>query len=111
MSTRREFSKAVKLAAYQRSGGHCEICTSKLYPGRFDYHHDKEDTFGGEPTLENCVVACVACHSKITRKRAAVIAKSNRVRNREIGIKKPSTFACARTSKFKKKITGEVVLR
>ncbi len=89
---RQEFTKAVKLAAFKRADGHCEGCTAKLYPGKFDYHHDKEDTFGGEPTLDNCKVLCVACHSKITRTRAKVIAKSNRVRNRHIGIRKRTGF-------------------
>ena len=92
MNERREFSAKTKLAAWQRSGGNCEICTSKLYPGRFEYHHAKENTFGGEPTLANCQLLCIACHSKITRKRAAAIAKSNRIRNREIGHKKPRSI-------------------
>ena len=41
MTERREFSKAVKLAAWQRCEGRCEKCTTKLYPARFDYHHVK----------------------------------------------------------------------
>ena len=83
---RREFSKHVRVAAFKRANGHCEECTAKLYPGHIEYDHDKEDTFGGEPTLENCRVLCSACHSRKTRKRAAVIAKSNRVRNKAAGI-------------------------
>lgn len=103
MSERREFSKAVRLAAFQRCKGHCEECTTKLYSGRFDYDHDKEDTFGGEPTLENCRVLCRACHDKKTRTRAAVIAKSNRIRNRVIGVKKKRTITSWR------KFNGEIV--
>ena len=84
---RREFSKAVKLEAWKRCQGHCEKCTARLYPGRFEFHHDKEDTFGGEPTLENCKVLCIGCHDEITGKQVPVIAKSNRVRNKHLGIK------------------------
>mgnify|MGYP003658919182 CR=1 FL=1 len=85
---RKEFSKAVKLAAWHRAQGVCEKCGGKLFPGRVEYHHEKEDTFGGEPVLENCVVLCVACHRGITGERAKVVAKSNRIRNKFIGIRK-----------------------
>ena len=107
---RREFSKHVKLAAFKRANGQCEVCTSKLYPGRIEYDHDKEDTFGGEPILENCVCMCSACHGKKTRDRAAVIAKSNRVRNKYAGIKKRSTrpMPGTKASGLRKRMSGEV---
>jgi 5-methylcytosine-specific restriction protein A len=92
MTERREFTKAVKLDAWKRAAGQCEKCTAKLFPGNVEYHHDKECTYGGAATIENCVVLCRACHSTITGKRAKDIAKSNRVRNRNIGIKKPRTI-------------------
>ena len=38
-------------------------------------------------------------------------AKNDRVRKKHLGIKKPSTFACSKSSKWKKKLNGEVVLR
>ena len=85
---RREFSKAVKLAAWNRACGSCESCSARLFPGRFEYDHDKEDTFGGEPTLENCKVLCSSCHRAKTGGNAAKIAKSNRIRNKFIGIRK-----------------------
>jgi 5-methylcytosine-specific restriction endonuclease McrA len=108
MTPRREFPKHVKLATWQRADGHCEKCTTKCYPGHFEYHHIKEDTFNGEPTLENCQLLCIACHSKITRKRAAAIAKSNRIRNREIGIKKniARPLPGTRASGWKHKMDG-----
>jgi 5-methylcytosine-specific restriction enzyme A len=108
---RREFPKAVKLAAFQRSKGYCEGCTAPLVPSKFDYHHDKEDTFGGEPTLENCKVLCTTCHGKITGVRAALIAKSNRVRAKHLGIRKKSSFQTNRDAPFKKRMDGSVVRR
>jgi len=83
---RQEFTKAVKLSAWMRCGGYCEGCTGRLHPGHFDYHHDKECAFEGEPSLENCKVLCDNCHGAVTSERAPVIAKSNRVRNRHAGI-------------------------
>lgn len=85
---RAEFSKATKLDAWTRSGGRCQGCTAKLFPGNIEYHHDTECTFGGGNDSGNCIVLCRACHSAITRKRAADIAKSNRVRMAHLGIKR-----------------------
>lgn len=108
---RQEFTKATKLAAFGRAQGRCELCTARLFPGNTEYHHRKECAFEGGATLENCAAICRTCHSSITGKRAAVIAKSNRVRNRHIGIRKPSQFQAARDKPWKKKISGEVVRR
>lgn len=65
--TRRNFSKRVKLAAWERCGGQCEECTAKLFAGGFDYDHNRPDWLLGEPTLENCRVLCKTCHDMKTR--------------------------------------------
>ena len=110
--SRREFTKAVKLAAFQRSGGNCEGCTARLAVGRFEYHHQTEDTFAGEPMLENCQVLCVPCHSAITRKQAAVIAKSSRVRAKHLGIKRTSRpIPGSKASGLRKRMNGQVERR
>lgn len=87
---RAEFTKATKFAAFQRANGRCENpdCGTRLYVGKFEYHHDRECAFGGAADLDNCVVLCVGCHRAITNKQASVIAKTTRVRNRHIGIRK-----------------------
>jgi 5-methylcytosine-specific restriction enzyme A len=103
METRREFSKRTKLDAFARSGGRCQGCMARLYPGKYEFHHQTECTFGGKASLENAVVLCVACHAAITRKRAAVIAKSNRVREKHLGIRRPGKFRGWR------KFNGDVV--
>ena len=100
--SRQEFSKSVKFTAWKRSDGSCEKCTAKLFPGNLEYHHIQEDTFAGEPTLTNCLVVCRACHVRITRDRAPVIAKSSRVRARHLGIKKRSSFVGSKMSPWKK---------
>lgn len=111
---RREFSKAVKLAAWQRSGGNCEICSARLYPGRFRYDHRKPDTFGGEPTIENCVVQCDACDkTKTYGQDIPAIAKSSRVRAKFLGLKKPKSrpmFGTKRSG-FKRKFNGSIEKR
>ncbi len=107
-----EFSKAVKLAAWQRSGGHCESCTAKLFAGNVEYHHDRECTYDGDATIGNCIVLCRGCHRMHTSERVPIIAKSNRVRNAHLGIKrKRSGFATNRSGRFKKRMDGTVVPR
>lgn len=111
--SRQEFSKRTKLDAFRRANGRCEQCTAPLFPGKFEYDHVTEDTFGGEPALDNCKVLCLACHDTKTKSRSPIIAKSNRVRNRHIGIDRHTTrpLPCGRNSKWKKKMSGEVVAR
>ena len=82
---RREFTVAVKKAAKLRAGDNCEECKLPFGGMRPEYDHDKEDTFGGEPTLENCRVLCPPCHRRKSSSRQRVIAKSNRVRNKAAG--------------------------
>lgn len=109
---RKEFSSRVKEAAFKRAAGKCENCSAPLTIGRFRYDHTIPDDLGGEPVLENCKVLCTGCDNEKTYKRdIPTIAKGRRIRRREMGIKKRSTFACSRQSKWKKKISGEVVPR
>jgi 5-methylcytosine-specific restriction endonuclease McrA len=109
---RTEFSAKTKTAAALRANGQCEECTRRLMTGDFNYDHVIPDALGGEPTLDNCAVLCRSCHrTKTTKADVPRIAKANRNWRTARGIRKPSQFACSRSSKFKKKISGEVVLR
>lgn len=110
---RRDFPTAVKVAAFQRAKGRCEGCTGRLFPGKFRYDHIIPDWMGGEPTLENCRVSCLVCDAPKTRKDQGDIAKVKRVRAKHLGAKarSRSPMPCGKQSKFKKKFTGEVVLR
>jgi 5-methylcytosine-specific restriction endonuclease McrA len=86
---RQEFSKLTKQLCFARAKGHCEKCTAKLYVGKFDYDHILPAEFGGEATFDNCMVLCKNCHSEKTTKRDIPdIAKSNRLRNDRMGIRK-----------------------
>lgn len=107
---RQEFTKRTKLDAFERAGGRCQSCSARLFVGKYEFHHDRECTFGGEATADNCRVLCVACHSAITRQRAAVIAKSNRVRERHLGIKRASSrpLPGSKASGIRKRMNGAV---
>jgi 5-methylcytosine-specific restriction endonuclease McrA len=85
---RREFTKKTKAAAFERSGGHCEKCTARLYPGHFHYDHRIPDALLGEPILENCSVLCDACHgAKTTGEDVPRITKARHQRYAHIGAK------------------------
>lgn len=86
---RREFSRRVKLDAWDRCGGHCEKCERKLQIGRFTYDHVIPCEMGGEPTLDNCQVICEFCDKPKTRQDQADIAKVRRVRAKHVGATKP----------------------
>jgi len=88
---RKEFGKRVKAAAFKRCGGadnpRCEGCSQPLKPGGFQYDHAQADGLGGEPTLENCVVLCTACHTEKTEKHdKPIMRKADAQRDAHWGI-------------------------
>ena len=109
---RSEFSQKVKANAAIRANDHCEKCTKRLLAGDFHYDHEIPDALGGLAILENCRVLCRACHGEKTAKTDVPrIAKAKRNYRKARGIRKPYRFAGARNSKWKKKISGEVIER
>ncbi|CAA2139509.1 HNH endonuclease [Hyphomicrobium sp. ghe19] len=112
--SRQEFSKKVKLAAWQRSGGICECgCGVKIIAGDGpEYDHIKEDTIGGEPTLENCRVMRKRCHDAKTRKRRPEIDKTRSGFEKRINARKKSRpIPGSKASGWKHKANGDWVKR
>lgn len=102
----------VKLRIWEREGGRCYLSGRKIMPGdAFQYEHVIALCNGGENRENNIRLALSAPHREKTAKDVAEKSKVARVRAKHLGIKKPSRFAGARNSKFKKKIGGAVVNR
>lgn len=102
----------VRLRVWERAGGCCQICTRKLRPGdRWDCDHIVALVNGGAHAESNLQVACVSCHSAKTRADVAEKSRARRIQAHHAGIRKPSAFACARTSRYRKKVDGTVVDR
>lgn len=76
-----------------------------------DYDHVIPLCIGGEHRESNLALVCRSCHAVKTKRDVKIKAKIARVRKRKLGIRKPSKFSCSRDSKWKKKISGEVVAR
>ena len=122
--SRREFSKDVRREAHARSGGICECyrivgvpglipggCGQPLGTGNTFYEHILPDNIEPRPVLENCAVLTKTCWKLKTKYDLPLIAKNNRVRDNDWGITKPSRMPGSRQSKWKKRMSGEVVLR
>jgi 5-methylcytosine-specific restriction enzyme A len=87
--SRREFSKKVRIAAWERCKGFCEGegCGAKLFPGKFQFDHIIADSIGGRPELDNCEVLCTACHGEKTAKiDTPRAAKTERMRLKHLGL-------------------------
>jgi len=109
---RSEFTAKTKLLAWRRSGGVCECgCGTKLYPGGYHYDHVIPCGLVPDNSLDNCMVLARGHHGEKTVRDIAAIAKAKRVERKHLGIRKSSRWAYGRDSKWKRKITGEVVRR
>ena len=85
---RAEFSKRTRLDKWNRAKGHCEDCGIDLRGRHAEYHHASFDR--SDNSFDNCRLLCQPCHTGITRERAPLLAKSNRIRERIASIKRVS---------------------
>ena len=109
---RREFSKSVKLAAFQRANGHCESCGQKIVTVA-QYDHAVPDALDGEPTLDNCQVLCGACHRRKTSDLdVPAIAKAVRTNEKLMGLRRRGpAMPGTKRSGWKKKLDGSTERR
>lgn len=90
MTRRKEFSTRTKLQSWDRSGGCCEECGRKIFPGDGpEYDHIISCENGGTNELKNCQVLCTWCHKTKTRADMAVTVKGRKVRAQHARAKTP----------------------
>lgn len=110
--SRQEFPNRVRSAAWARSGGQCECCTRKLFPGDIHYDHINPDGLTGEPTLENCQVLCRSCHAPKTKADVANIARAKRREAKHLAIRSTSRpMPGSKASGWRKRMSGQVERR
>jgi 5-methylcytosine-specific restriction endonuclease McrA len=98
--SRTEFTRKTKQEALKRANFLCEAagtrygfeegqrCNCSLSLG-VQYDHNIPDALGGDNSLENCMSVCVQCHKWKTKNDVKQIAKSNRQRDKAIGVVRP----------------------
>src|SRR3990167_11110593 len=116
---RHEFPARVKVARFKMCGGMCEgilangtRCGARLTIGKFRYDHTNPDALTGLPTLENCRCLCLQCDAPKTAKDQTDIARAKRREAVHLGATRSATpLPGGKQSKWKRKVSGEVVLR
>lgn len=103
--SRREFSKATKLAAFERSGGRCECGCNQPILGTPEYDHRLEDYVGGANDIENCMVMSKRCHRLKTDRNRPEIDKTRRIAEKRAGVRQGRGFRGWR------KMNGDIVWR
>jgi 5-methylcytosine-specific restriction protein A len=110
--TRRNFSRKTLAEGFLRAGGKCQLCQAKLKTGEGIGDHILPDALGGDPTLENLQIICSVCHKAKTRNDVRQIRKANRQRDKYTGAaKSKNPMPGSRASRWKRKMSGEVVER
>lgn len=108
MTNRRKLSVMRRLKVFEDAGGTCHICELKVRSGEgWDVEHVIPLALGGEDTAANMRPAHKDCHADKTKADAASWSKAKRVKAKSLGIRK----AGWPKSKWKRKISGETVLR
>lgn len=103
----------VRVRIFDRFDGRCQCgCNRKIFSGeKWQCDHIIALINKGENREFNMHPLLTEHHKGKTADDMAEKSHVYKRRKSHIGIRKPSRFACSRNSKFKKKITGEVVLR
>ncbi|AVX04288.1 hypothetical protein MXMO3_01763 [Maritalea myrionectae] len=102
----------VRLRVFERHNGICYLSGIKILPGMdWDIEHVVPLCMGGEHRESNMRPALRKYHKPKTAKDRKAKAKSDRIRKKHLGIRKPSRMPGSRNSKFKRKLDGTVVER
>jgi 5-methylcytosine-specific restriction endonuclease McrA len=111
---RKSLTRNQRAELFLEHGGRCYLCGVAINAGRgeaWEVEHVEAREIGGRDDWANLRPAHVKCHKGKTKEDSKIIAKCNRIRNRYLGIKKPSRFPGNRNSPFKIKVGGGVERR
>ena len=105
-----------RLSLFLLAKGHCQSCQSKIYPGQiWEVDHIIPLALGGSNEPQNLQILCKICHQyKTNQNDISQIAKAKRQEIKHLGAKRSDQacqWPCGKQSKWKKKITGEIVRR
>lgn len=110
----RRMSPTRKARIFAAAGGICHICERPIDGARerWDAEHVVPYALTRDDRDDNLRPAHVACHAEKTPVDVAQIAKAKRVNRKHTGAHKPKQrLPGSKDSKWKRKISGEVVPR
>ena len=108
MTTRRSLSRTVRVRVFERAGGLCHLCGGKIaVSDAWDVDHILALALGGADDESNFAPAHKRCHQQKSAVDVGMIRKADRQKAKHIGAK----VSRWPKSKWKKKVSGEVVLR
>lgn len=113
-TSRPNLSDKERRRLFEYHGGICHISNRKIDPVRDDWEieHVIPRWAGGKDTDDNMRPALQEFHKEKTAKEATERAKGNRIQNKHGGFHRPKTKKnWGRSSKYKKKVNGDTVLR
>jgi 5-methylcytosine-specific restriction enzyme A len=111
--TRRRMTPLRRARIFDAAGGVCHLCGIRIAVGEtWEAEHVIALEISGDDSDGNLRPAHVACHRAKTAEDAGRIAKAKRVRAKHIGAHRPkATLPGSKASKWKRKVSGEVVRR
>lgn len=95
MGKRKTLTKLARVRIFDREEGKCHLCGQKISPQwgeTWQLDHVQQLWAGGEDAEGNLKPAHSACHQIKTTMDAPVKAKTDRIRAKHLGIKKPSKW-------------------
>lgn len=110
---RKSLTRNQRAELFLEHGGICYLCKCVINAGRgeaWEVEHVEAREISGRDDWANLRPAHVDCHKVKTKEDKAIIAKCNRVRNKHLGVKKPSR-GFYDSKRFKMKIGGGLVDR
>lgn len=109
---RKSLSRKQRVAIFMKTDGRCYVCTQRLDVKGWDAEHPQALELLGPDDIEALMPICKPCHKVKTAGDRRAIAKANSTRDRHIGaLKSRHPMPCGRNSKWKKKMSGDVVPR
>lgn len=90
---RRPLTKLQRVRVFDRCGGICLHCWRKIHVGEpWQAMHVKSLWLGGTDTEDNMWPGHIDCHATQTKAEAPQRAKSDRIRQKHLGLRKPRSF-------------------
>lgn len=107
-TARLSMSPTRRLRIFETARGLCILCEQRIRAGdTWTVEHIRALALGGEDVDSNCGPAHEACRRLKDKTDLASIAKSKRMKAKHYGIRKEPAFR----SKYRRKVSGETVLR